>query len=206
MGVVLSACGGGQPTATQHNGPPPSSTVTKPPLTTTSAVPSSVVTCSAEQLAAEFRGSQGSAGNWFSTFWIANTAATPCAVRSGVAVVLTNGEGETRTATAAIGSPILLSPKGIIPPLGQDPTGGQSLANLTLGWPTVPNAVSQLTGGGGTQCPQPLFEAESALITFTGAQPLTVNQLTTSTGSVPSICGSDVRVSEIASLTAPSLP
>lgn len=158
---------------------------------------------------AQFRGSQGAAGNWVSGFWIANTATSPCALRSGVTVVLANSQGDTRTATATIETPILLSPKSTIPPFAQDPTKGESLAALSLAWLTVPNAVLQL-GGTGTQCPQPVFQAESVRITFTGAEPLIVTDLTTSqpppSGTIPPICGSDVFVWAITSLTAPTLP
>lgn len=124
-------------------------------------------------------------------------------------MVLSNSQGETLTATAVLDTPILLSAKSTVPPLGQDPSKGETLAGLLASWPTVFNAITQL-GGTGTLCPRPLFQPESAEITFTGTGQLTVSQLPNSNFGaggydIPPICGSDVRV-EANPLTAPSLP
>ena len=179
------------------------------PATTTSTVRSTVLTCTTSQLTAEYRGSQGAAGNWVSSFWIANIAAAPCALRSSVSVELLDSDGDTRTMSHTIDSPILLTAMGIIPPLGQDPAKGQSLASLIIGWPTVQDAVAAL-GGTGVECPQTLFQARTARITFDRSEPLIVERLTNSepppSETVPPICGSNVYVWGTSSLTAPGLP
>ena len=172
-------------------------------------MPASVPTCLASQLDVQYRGSQGGAGNWISAFWVANPSGTPCALRSSVTVELLDDQGNNRTATLAIGSPILLSAMGSMPPPGQDPAPGQLLADVALEWPTEANAVLGL-GGTGTRCPLPLFQPQSARVTFAGAQPVVVGQLSNAgpapSGSVGSICGSDVRIFDVSSLTAPELP
>ena len=210
VSTALTSCGGGPVgrSARPKNSSVPTST-TSPPTTTTSMVPSTIPACTASQLNGQYRGSQGAAGNLVSSFWIANSAASPCALRSSVTVELLDSAGHTRTMSHAIDSPILLSAMGIIPPLGQNPAQGQMLASLIIGWPTVPNAVEAL-GGTGVQCPQPLLQAHMARITFDDAEPLIVENLTNSgpppSGSIPPICGSDVYVWEISSLTAPEPP
>jgi hypothetical protein len=175
--------------------------------TTTSIVPLSVPPCTQSQLAAQYDGSQGSAGNWFSGFVIANTASAPCALRSRVSVELLDGHGGTRTTSNAIYAPILLSALGIIPPLGQDPAKGQLLAYLGLSWPTVPDAIGML-GGSGTECPRPLFQPQTAEITVANTAPLIVDGLSNSgpPGAVPAVCGSFVRIFEMDSRTAPQSP
>jgi len=70
-----------------------------------------------------------------------------------------------------------------------------------VGWPTLPDAILSL-GGTGSQCPQPLFQPVTAAIAFGGVQP-TVVSLQNPGGSgysdIGSICGSDVRIENVAS-------
>jgi hypothetical protein len=179
----------------------------QPPISTVPTVPSSVADCAAPQLVAQFRGSQGAAGNWTSSLLIANTGAAPCALRSGVTLELLDGQGASRSASHAVSPPIELSPHSSLPPLNQEPATGETLAIVVFAAPTVPDAVEAL-GGRGETCPEPLFEAQSARITFAGVPPLIVNNLTTPepapSGSVPPMCGPQLFVWEVASLSASS--
>jgi hypothetical protein len=139
-----------------------------------------------------------------SSFWVANTGAAPCALRSGVTVELLDGHGATRTASHAVSPPIELTPGSSLSRLDQNPAKGETLAGLLLAWPTVPLAVLEL-GGSGATCPQPLFEAQSARITFAGALPLTVNDLTTpAPPGLQPICGPKLFVWDISALSASS--
>lgn len=210
LGLALAGCSSGShKTSAPPEHPPSTTTTTTPPLstTTTSTVPLSVPTCTQSQLAAQYDGFQGSTGFWFTGFVIANTASAPCALRSRVSVELLDGQGGTRTTSNAIYVPILLSAKGIIPPLGQNPAQGQLLAYLGLYWPTLPDAIDQL-GGSGDVCPQPIFQPEAAEVTFADTAPLMVDGLSNPAppGADPAICGSFLRVSEMDSRTAPQSP
>lgn len=209
LGIALAGCNSGshETSAPPKHPSPPSTTTTASPLptTTTSIVPLSVPTCTESQLAAQYDGTQGSAGNWFTGFLIANTAPASCALRSRVTVELLNDQGGTRTTSNAIYPPILLSALGIIPPLGQKPAKGQRLAYLGVTWPTLPDAIGIL-GGSGVNCPQPLFQPQAAEVTFANTAPLIVDGLSNSEppGAVPAICGSFIRVFEMDSRTASS--
>jgi hypothetical protein len=174
-------------------------------VTTVPAVASSAPACTAGHLTAQYRGSQGAAGNLASGFWIANTGTAPCQLSGTVSVELIDAHGASRTASHGVTPPIVLSTNGAMPAPGQNPAKGATLASVVLFWPTIPNAVQSL-GGTGATCPQPLFQATSAHITFSGLQPLVVTDLTTSTpapAEIPSMCGSDMSVMEISPLTAP---
>jgi hypothetical protein len=176
------------------------------PTTTVPTVSSPVAACAASQLVAQYRGSQGATGNWASSLLIANTGAAPCALRSGVTVELLDGQGASRSASHAVSPPIELSPQSSLPPLNQEPATGETLATVVFAAPTIPQAVGEL-GGSGVTCPEPLFEARSARVTFAGVQPLIVN-LTASepapSGSVPPMCGPQLFVWEVASFSASS--
>jgi hypothetical protein len=166
------------------------------PTTTTTTVPSSVADCTAGQLTAQFDGGQGAAGLWAMGFLIADVGPVPCALRSGVTLELFDGHGDSRTASLAVGPPIELSPNTSLPPLHQQPAPGATLASLDFDVPTLPNGILSL-GGTGDTCPQPLFQAWSARISF-GQQVLVVTKLTTGepgpTGSFPPMCGPDLDI------------
>jgi hypothetical protein len=88
---------------------------------------------------------------------------------------------------------------------GANPPPGEQLGSLVLAWPTLPNAIDELGGsyGPNAQCPQPLFIPMAARITFSGLQPVTVNQLSIAgpiPSSIGSICGNFVRILEFDSL------
>ncbi len=201
-GILASACGSGSP---EHSS---QSTTSAPAHAPSPVVASSAPPCSASQLVAQYRGSQGEAGNWASSFWVANTSPIPCAMGSTVAVKLLGSGADSRTASHLVDSPIRLSANARIPPPGQNPQKGQTLAAVGVSWPTEPNAVSDL-GGTGVTCPQPLFQAQSARITFGNEQTLNVDSLTTSQpplSRIPPICGPTTYLWDVSPLTAPPAP
>jgi len=172
---------------------------------TVPAITSSAGACTNGVLTAQYRGSQGAAGNVASGFWVVNTGPTPCELSGTVSVELLNGHGASRTASNGVNPPILLSANGTMPAPGSNPAKGSTLASIVLFWPTIANAVQSL-GESGVTCPQPLFQATSAHITFSGLQPLIVTGLTTSEPAptaIPSMCGSDMSVTAVSPLTAP---
>jgi hypothetical protein len=184
---------------------------TSPPTTfstsTTTAVPASEITCDAARLGIQYTGGQGATGNWTAGFWIADRSQTPCALRSSVTLDLIDRFGAERSVSAPLRVAIPLSAGGTLPSTsGANPPPGEQLASLVLAWPTLPNAIDELTGGGGgpnAQCPLPLFTPVAARITFGGEQPVTVHQLSIAgpvPSSVGSICGNFVRILEFNSL------
>lgn len=179
--------------STPHRPPPPAHH--PPPATsapTTPTVPVSDPTCTSSQLAIDYTGPQGAAGQWLSSFAIADTSAQPCALRSGVTVEFFDAQGNDRIASTQIPADVALSPDATLPPPGQRAPPKEQLGVLMLGWPTIPNAVTQLTGGVGVQCPEPLFAPQAARITFVGLAPITVDS-----APIPpneTICGSSVRI------------
>jgi hypothetical protein len=175
------------------------------PTTTTTTVPASVADCTAQQLVVQFDGAQGAAGNWAAGFLIANVGPAPCALRSGVTLELLDGRGASRTASHAVSPPIELSPNASLPPLHQEPAPGETLAGLDFAVPTLPNGILSL-GGTGNTCPQPLFQAQSARISF-GQQVRVVTKLSTGepgpTGTFPPICGPDLNIWDIDAFSTP---
>jgi hypothetical protein len=157
-------------------------------------------------LEVQYRGSQGAAGNFVSSFWIANAAGTPCSLQTGVTIDLLDSAGNGLSAAASIESPLVLSAHSTMPSPAQDPAKGQVLGVLTVAWPTIANGALALGAAGG-QCPQALFVPRSARITFAGVDPIVVDQLTNSglppPNSIPSICGSQLFIWQIGPLTAP---
>ena len=188
--------------STPHRSPPPTDHAPPAPessaLPSTPAVPASDPTCTASQLAITYVKPGGAAGNWVSSFTIADTSAQPCALRSGVTVELFDASGNDRIASTQVPANVALSPNATLPPLYQAPSPKERLASISLMWPTIPNAVTQLTGGVGVQCPEPLFTPQSARITFAGLQPVTVHPVPSgNAGLIPpneSICGSNVQI------------
>ena len=175
--------------------------------TTTTAVPASEAACDAAQLGIQYTGSQGATGNWTAGFWIADRSQSPCALRSSVTVDLVDRFGAERSASASLRAPIQLSAGATLPSTsGANPPPGEQLGSLVLAWPTLPNAIDELTGSDGgpnAQCPQPLFTPVAAQITLNGEQPVMVNQLSIE-GPVPSsigsLCGDLVQIWHIDSL------
>jgi hypothetical protein len=205
--VAVGICSCGSPSPAKSVGPARSSTITtiSPPTTlvttTTTTVPASEATCNAGQLRIQYAGSQGATGNWTAGFWIADRSPTPCAIRSSITVDLVDQYGAVRSASAPLLAPIPLSASAMLPSTsGVNPPSREQLGSLVLAWPTLPDAIDALTGGDGgpnAQCPQPLFTPESARITFGGAQPVTVYQLSiagSAPSSVGSLCGNFVRI------------
>jgi hypothetical protein len=201
VGIALGSCGSPGPAKSVE--PPGSSTTTatSPPTTTATAVPVSEPTCDAAQLGIQYTGSQGATGNWTAGFWIADRSQSACALRSSVTVDLVDRFGAERSASAPLRSPIPLSADAILPSTpGANPPPGERLGSLALAWPTLPNAIDQLTGSDGgpnAQCPQPLFTPVAAQIMFSGEQPVVVDQLSIE-GAVPSsvgsLCGNLVQI------------
>jgi hypothetical protein len=175
--------------------PPPATSVPTSP-----ALAASDPTCNASQLAIGYRGLGAGAGLEFSTFAIADTSAQPCALRSGVTVEFFDAQGNERIASTQVPADFALSPDAALPPLGQAPLSKEQLGEIIMGWPTLPNAITDLTGGVSGQCPEPLFTPQVAEITFAGLQPITVQPLVGGneppTPLVGSICGSNVRIEE----------
>jgi hypothetical protein len=209
VAFILASCGGPAPAKSGEASPTGStSTTTVPPTlatTTTTAVPASEASCNSAQLQIEYRGSQGATGNWASAFWIANRSSVPCAIRGSVTVDLIDRSGGERSASSPLLAPIPLSASASLPTTSaSNGPAGQQLGALVLFWPTLPNAIEELTGtdGPNSQCPQPLFTPVSARITFSGDQPLIVSPLS-GDGPIPgmgSLCGNFVRIEEAGSL------
>lgn len=211
VSIALGSCGGAGPAKSEESARLSTTSASSPPTmistTTTTVVPASEATCDAAQLVIQYTGSQGAAGNWTAGFWIADRSQTPCALRSSVTVDLVDRFGAERSAAAPLLAPIPLSAGATLPSTsGANPPPGEQLGALILLWPTLPNAITELTGSDGgpnPQCPQPLLTPVAARITFSGEHAVTVNQLSI-TGPVPSsvgsICGNDLRIGEIGSL------
>lgn len=184
-----------------HSPPLATPTTTTPP-----AAPAASALCAAPQLNVQYRGTQGAAGNFASSFWIANTANTPCSLQSGVSVQILDARGVALSATASIKSPISLSADAVMPPPDQDPETGQVLGVLTIAWPTIANGALTLGATNG-ECPQALFEPESAHIKFSGVGPIAVDQLVESgvspASTIPSICGTRFFVWDVGPISAP---
>ena len=190
------------------NNPPPARLPT-PAHRTTPTLASLPSQCTAPQLDVQYRGSQGAAGNWASSFWIADTSTSPCTLESSLTVTLFNSEEDSLKATSTIPSPIRLTPKAAIPPLGQDPSIGQGLADVIIAWLTEANAIMQ-QGATGSRCPETPFHPQTASMTFSNAQTVVVSQLRvnglTAVDGMGSVCGSAFLVWNAATLTAPESP
>src|SRR6202035_4184989 len=172
--------------------PPPPAHAPTTSAPTTPTVPVSDSTCTSSQLAIDYTGPQGAAGQWLSSFAIADTSAQPCALRSGVTVEFFDAQGNERIASTQIPADVALSPDAPLPLPGGSTPPKEQLGIVILGWPTIPNAVTQLTGGVGIECPEPLFSPQGAQITFVGLGSITVDN-----APIPpneSICGSSVRI------------
>jgi len=147
------------------------------------------------------------AGEIFATFAIADTSAQACALRSGVTVEFFDAQGNERIASTQVPADVALTPDAALPPLGQNAPPHEQLGELMLGYPTLPNAIIELTGGVGGQCPEPLFTPHVAQITFAGLQPITVEPLPGGFGN-PSllegwgICGSNIRIVSVDTWTS----
>jgi hypothetical protein len=178
----------------------PTSSVPPPPVATTTTVPPSVPTCTAEQLDIQFQGTQGSTGNYFAAFWIADISATACALRSEVDVLLLDSRGiARRSATFLISAPLPLSARAVMPPVGADPENGQQLSFISLQWPTVFNSGLPMAPGA-TQCPQPAFTPTSVRFEFGVDSVIIVRNLLGPNGPIGSLCGPDFRIFDVGSL------
>jgi hypothetical protein len=168
----------------------------------TEITPAVARTCRADQLAIQYRGSQGATGNIASGFWIANLSGTPCSLRSSVTVDLLNSTGATQlSASKSLTSPIELTANTSMPPGGVVPQGDK-LGFVVLFWPTIPDAAASVGVADG-QCPQPLFLPSAVRIDFKGIAAIRVPQFPASLAlSAPlSLCGSQFSIDMAGPLT-----
>ncbi len=204
--LLVAACSTGVPSASGHH--PTTTSGTNPPsaqaTTTVATAPSpSLATCAARQLRIGFRGTQGSTGNYFAAFWVADSSTTPCALPSNVEVSLLNSQGNAQLAAhGALGGPIALSPNASIPPVGSNPQPEQTLADVTLEWPTVFDSASS-SPPGSAHCRDPEFSPSAVRFTFSGVQPLLVTDLqsdTFATHGFGALCGPNLTVINVSAL------
>jgi hypothetical protein len=201
LALATTACGGNHSTfrrlaeTRSTGGVPPTAPTT---LTTNasgsfpSAPPATATTvsCLAGQLDGQFRGFQGATGSWFSTFWIADTSPSSCALQSVVSVELLDARGVVeRTASAPLTHPVELSADAAFPPQNANPPPTERLVSVTVGWPTL----AELAGG---RCPQPMFTLTTVRIELRGSQAVTITDLSAD-GGIPSLCGSVFRIEHV---------
>lgn len=142
--------------------------------------------CQANQLQALLEGIQGATGNWAAGFWVVDTSAEACALRSPVRLDLLDNSGRVRlSATQTFSDSIELSARSAFPPA--NPPVAQ-MADVTLFWPTD-GSFSRGT------CPTPDFVPSAVRIVFAGTSPITVTQLTDHLfGRRIAICGSHISI------------
>ena len=169
----------------------------KPPETSIPAAGSP--TCRTDQLAIQYKGSQGAAGNIAAAFWVADTSGASCSVRSSVTVDLLNKTRSTQlSASKTLTAPIQLTPNTTMPS-GDVVPHGEQLAFVTLFWPTIWDASPN------GQCSQLLFTPTAFRFAFNGIPAITVTQLDTvppqQTSEWLSICGSNLSVFAVGPIT-----
>jgi hypothetical protein len=148
--------------------------------------------CRADQLAIQYKGSQGATGNIASAFWVADTSGDSCSLRSSVTVDLLNSSVTTQlSASKVLTAPIELTPNTTMPAGNVAPQGKQ-VAFVTLFWPTIADASPN------GQCPQPPFTPTAFRFIFKGIPAITITQV----HAIPqlqspealSVCGSNLSV------------
>jgi hypothetical protein len=175
-----------------------------PTLETTTTINGGLLpSCEADQLRIGFRGTQGSTGNYFAAFWIANSSDAPCSLRSEVNVELLNAQGsEQLAASGPISTPIGISASGSIPATEDDPAQGQELADVTLRWPTVFDSGYSTPAGSG-ECSEPLVTPIAVRFTFSGDQSVVVTDLQSNSFGAKgfgTICGPTLAINSVQAL------
>jgi hypothetical protein len=197
LGTLAAACSSPAPSTS-----PPRSTNTSMSTSTTTRG-QSLISCSADQLDVEYRGTQGATGNYFAAFWIADTSAASCTLPSQVTVNLLDAQNVAqRSATYLINASIPLSARALMPADGMNPAQGESLAYITLEWPTVfDSGLGPVIGS--SKCPQPAFVPTSVRITLGDQAPILVNILgpdIESPDGIGSLCGPNFSINSVGPL------